>query len=423
MLPDGYKETEIGVLPVEWDIKRLSEIGLFSKGKGISKNEVIKEGIPCIRYAEIYTEYDTLLKNIKSFINKKSALNSKQLNKGDILFAGSGETLDDIGKSVAFIDDFEAYVGGDTVILSPSIDYNSLFMSYQLNSTVVRLQLRKLGQGSSVVHIYSSGLEKVKVYFPPLKEQQKIAQILSTTDEKIKAISSQIKKAETVKKGLLQKLLSEGIGHSEFKESELGRIPESWEVLRLNTLCEFISVGIATSTSKHCVKNSGVPLIRNQNILENKFDLEDLLYISESFDAENINKRIKENDILIVRTGYPGISAVVTKEMTNWQTFTTLIARPKHNIVLSKYISYFINSHIGKNIIQGLQAGGAQKNLNVASINKLLIILPSLKEQTQIAQILSTSDEKIELLKAKKEKYEILKKGLLQKLLTGAIRV
>ncbi len=203
-----FKDSELGKIPESWEVKSLSMIGSFSKGKGISKNEIIEDGIPCMRYAEIYTEYDIVLKNIKSFIDEKSAFNSKQLNKGDILFAGSGETLDDIGKSVAFIDDFEAYVGGDTVILSPSIDYNSLFMSYQLNSTIVRLQLRKLGQGSSVVHIYSSGLEKVKVPFPPLKEQKQIAEILSTADEKLEVLRAKKEKYETLKKGLLQKLLS-----------------------------------------------------------------------------------------------------------------------------------------------------------------------------------------------------------------------
>ncbi|WP_321778487.1 restriction endonuclease subunit S [Sulfurimonas sp.] len=203
-----FKDSELGKIPESWEVKSLSMIGSFSKGKGISKNEVIKDGVPCMRYAEIYTEYDIVLKNIKSFINKKSALNSKKIINGDILFAGSGEILDDIGKSVAFIDDFEAYVGGDTVILSKSIDYNSLFMAYQLNSTFVRLQLRKLGQGSSVVHIYSSGLEKIKVPFPPLKEQKQIADILLTADEKLEVLRAKKEKYETLKKGLLQKLLS-----------------------------------------------------------------------------------------------------------------------------------------------------------------------------------------------------------------------
>lgn len=109
--------------------------------------------------------------------------------------------------------------------------------------------------------------------------------------------------------------------------------------------------------------------------------------------------------------------------MSSWQTFTTLIARPNHNLVWAEYISYFINSEIGKNIINGLQAGGAQKNLNVSSINKLSVINPPLEEQKQIADILSTADEKLEVLRAKKEKYETLKKGLLQKLLSGEVRV
>ena len=86
-------------------------------------------------------------------------------------------------------------------------------------------------------------------------------------------------------------------------------------------------------------------------------------------------------------------------------------------------MAYYLNSDIGKSVITGLQAGGAQKNLNVSSINKLKIAIPSLLEQKQIAAILSTTDEKLDTLREKKSRYEKLKKGLMQKLLTGEVRV
>ncbi len=155
----------------------------------------------------------------------------------------------------------------------------------------------KLSQGSTFTAVSGSDIKNLKFQFPPLKEQEKIADILSTADAKIDAIQIQIDRAETLKKGLLQKLLSEGIGHSDFKDSELGKIPASWEIVKFHTVCDFISVGIATSTSKHC-ESDGIPLIRNQNILENKFNLSDLLYITNSFDEENKNKTSGNNIIL-----------------------------------------------------------------------------------------------------------------------------
>ncbi len=420
MLTDGYKETEIGVIPVEWDVKTLSEIGSFSKGKGISKNEIVEDGIPCMRYAEIYTEYDTVLKNIKSFINEKSAQNSKKITNGDILFAGSGETLDDIGKSVAFIDDFEAYVGGDTVVLSPTTDYNSLFMSFQLNSTSVRTQLRKLGQGSSVVHIYSSGLETVKVPFPPLKEQEKIADILSTADEKIDAIELQIQKAETLKKGLLQKLLSEGIGHSEFKDSELGKIPKGWEVVELPHITDKITSGGTPSRKKaEYFENGTVNWIKTGE-LRDCYIYNSKEKITEDAVANSSAKVFPVDTLLIAMYGATiGRTAYLKTECSTNQACCAII----FNQSIADPYFYWKYFHFIKDDLISQGRGAGQPNISQSIIKTLLVPFPPLEEQKQIADILSTADDKLEVLRAKKEKYQTLKKGLLQKLLSGEVRV
>ncbi|MFA6192623.1 MAG: restriction endonuclease subunit S [Sulfurimonas sp.] len=427
MVAEGYKDTEIGVIPIQWEVKSLSEIGSFSKGKGISKNEVIKDGIPCMRYAEIYTKYNTVLKNIKSFIDKNSALNSKQIYNRDILFAGSGETLEDIGKSVAFIDDFEAYVGGDTVILSPDIDYNALFMAYQLNSTSVRTQLRKLGQGNSVVHIYSSGLEKVIVSFPPLREQEKIADILSTADAKIDAIASQIEKAETLKKGLLQKLLSEGIGHSEFKDTGLSivypmrKIPNSWELKTLSDITTKITDG-AHFTPTYV--ESGIPFLRVTDLKSKDLLASNIKYIPEEEHIELLKRCNPEyGDILYSKNGTIGLTRIVTWDW-EFSIFVSLcLIKPNKDLIIPEYLKYYLTSSIVDTQIMIRAKQGAVTNLHLEEIRDFFITIPPLEEQKQIADILSTADEKLEVLRAKKEKYETLKKGLLQKLLSGEVRV
>ena len=203
-----FKDSELGRIPKSWEVYALSEIGTFSKGRGISKKETLPEGVPCLRYAEIYTVYDFHIKTFKSFISPITAESSRKLIKNEIIFAGSGETVEDIGKSVAFTLDCDAYVGGDSVVFSPRSGLDSIFLSYQLNDNIRRRMLRKLGQGSSVIHIYSSGLQEVLVSLPPLSEQEKIASILISMGEAIEEKLKESRKLQSLKKSLMQDLLT-----------------------------------------------------------------------------------------------------------------------------------------------------------------------------------------------------------------------
>jgi len=203
-----FKDSELGRIPKSWEVYALSEIGTFSKGRGISKKETLLEGVPCLRYAEIYTVYDFHIKTFKSFISPITAESSRKLIKNEIIFAGSGETVEDIGKSVAFTLDCDAYVGGDSVVFSPRSGLDSIFLSYQLNDNIRRRMLRKLGQGSSVIHIYSSGLQEVLVSLPPLSEQKKIASILISMGEAIEEKLEESRKLQSLKKSLMQDLLT-----------------------------------------------------------------------------------------------------------------------------------------------------------------------------------------------------------------------
>ena len=112
---EGYKKTELGWIPEDWDVKTLGEVGCFMKGKGIAKKDLTDIGLPCIRYGEIYTVHHWIIKKFFSFIEPEIAKQSFELKKNDILFAGSGETVEEIGKAVAFLSDEKAYAGGDYI--------------------------------------------------------------------------------------------------------------------------------------------------------------------------------------------------------------------------------------------------------------------------------------------------------------------
>ena len=149
-----------------------------------------------------------MIKKIKSFISYESINKTKRLKKNDILFAGSGETISDIGKSVAFTLDSKVYAGGDIVIFSPNNQINSGFLAYQLNSNNSRKQLRKFGQGSSIMHIYSSSLEKLLIGIPEFVEQEKIYQRLSSISQGLDLIQKELNQLKFLKKSLIQDLIS-----------------------------------------------------------------------------------------------------------------------------------------------------------------------------------------------------------------------
>lgn len=204
---DGFKKTKLGLVPKDWEIKELGMIGTFSKGKGLSKSELIETGIPSIRYGEIYTTHHYVIKKFYSFISPESARESKRIQQNDILFAGSGETLEDIGKCVAFTDEVKAYAGGDVIILRPK-NIDSIFLAYSLNAGYTIRQKYRIGQGHSVVHIYSKDLKQLLIFTPSLPEQKKIAAVLSACDKEIDLLTQKRDALKTQKKGLMQKLLT-----------------------------------------------------------------------------------------------------------------------------------------------------------------------------------------------------------------------
>jgi type I restriction enzyme S subunit len=202
-----FKQSELGEIPESWEVVKLGDVGAFSKGAGITKSQLVETGIPCVRYGEIYTVHHYVIKKFYSFIPKEVADTSKQLICGDILFAGSGETVEEIGKAVAYVNTEEAYAGGDIVIFS-SERFNSVFLSYALNDPIVTKQRVKFGQGNSVVHIYARDLAKLLVPMPTKQEQDSISEIFRTVDEKIDVLNMRRDSVVEMKKGLMQKLLT-----------------------------------------------------------------------------------------------------------------------------------------------------------------------------------------------------------------------
>ena len=183
----------------------LVNLGELLKGKGIPKADVKEEGLPCVRYGELYTKHHRIIRKFNSFISEEDKLKSFLLKKNDILFAGSGETITEIGKSAAFIDDLEAYVGSDTLLFRP-YDMDGYYLGYLMNSQFVRQQLNKYGKGATVMHIYNSDLAKVKVPKIDKAKQVKIANRLELISQNIFSLESKISNSKALQKSLINQV-------------------------------------------------------------------------------------------------------------------------------------------------------------------------------------------------------------------------
>jgi len=190
---------------------------------------------------------------------------------------------------------------------------------------------------------------------------------------------------------------------------------KSWPEKPLVELADRIFVGIA-SAATHAYRESGVLLLRNLNIKEGGISRSDLIYIDPGYEKQHARKRLRAGDVLTVRTGYAGVSAVLPDDLIGAQCFTALVTRPNTEVLNSQFLAQFLNSPIGEKAFTKSEAGGSQKNVNAGALEELLIPIPPLHEQRLIAKILfawDTTIQKSEQLIAAKERSS---KALMQRI-------
>jgi len=186
----------------EWEVKNFAEIAKFYKGKGIAKVDIKVDGLQqCIRYGELYTAYGEVIDHVIS----KTDLSPNELflsEAGDVIIPSSGETKIDIATASCVVHK-DVALGSDLNVIRSN--QNGVFISYYLNGAL-KYEIAKVAQGNTVVHLYKSNLEKLKLAIPSIQEQQKIAACLSSLDNLIAAQTDKLNALKTHKKGLMQQL-------------------------------------------------------------------------------------------------------------------------------------------------------------------------------------------------------------------------
>ena len=300
----------------------------------------------------------------------------------------------------------------------------TLFLYYWITQN--RALLERFAQGSTFLELSKKDFRRFHIDLPPLPEQLKITEILSTVDETIEKTDAIIQKTQQLKKGLMQKLFTEGIGHTRFKETKTGRIPEVWEVVRLAKVSEIRSSNVDKKSypSEIPVHLCNYLDVYNNEYIDEKIDFMEATATTAEIDKFSLNK----GDVIITKDSETAddiaVPSVVIEALNNVLCgYHLALLQPNAERVDSIFLSKLLSSAPINNQFVRLAQGLTRFGLNVSSIQNAIIPLPSLDEQHQIAQILSEVDTKIETEKAFKAELEQLKTGLMQVLLTGKVRV
>lgn len=414
--------------PKDWGIKRLGDIA--KTRRGITYSAIDLEGCP---------ENSPLYINMKSF-RKDGSYNPS----GEKYFNSSYRTVDVLKKNDLLIVNTDVTPSGDILgvpLLVPEkyrneeVLYSHHVTALELDESVskefiyyllchpnIRQEVRTHGRGTTVKMLDSKDFLDVLLPIPALDEQNRITSVLSSIDVLLKNLQAKALKLEDLKTSLLNELMTKGIGHSVYKNSDLGRIPESWEIGYLESFCRRVCVGFV-GTCEPFYRASGIPLIRTGNLKNGTLDLSSLKFVTKEFHELQRKSQLEAGDLLIARHGEYGQACLVTKELGDANCLNIVIVKPNFNDLNPLFLKYLFNSPAMRRDFESRAEGSTQKVISTKQIANTLIVKPPLNEQKNIALIMSGVDASIQKVFDRIVKITNLKYALMHDLLIGKVRV
>ena len=409
-------------LPDSWLRQALGCLVTVQGGNAFKSDDFCEQGIPVNRISNIKSGVIDLTEAV--FAKESPSFSKFLALNGDVLVAMSGATTGKIGR---YRIDRPAYINqrvGRFVVKdkkSVSIDY-----IYHLSGAeTFQAKLLIDAIGGAQPNISNSSIEALTVDVPPIVEQQKIASILTAVDEVIESTQAQINKLKDLKTGMMQELLTKGIGHTEFKDSPVGRIPKEWKFVRFDEVVTKVGSGITPSGGSAVYTTTGVPFVRSQNVYQDGLRWDDVCFISKEQHQKMKNSQLKPRDVLLNITGASiGRCYYLPDQFGEGNVNQHVcIIRCEHAQIQHIYLAHFINSDFGQKQIMNLQAGGNREGLNFQQIRAMELPLPPLDEQLEISNVILSIESNISKRTAKLNSLCRLKKSLMHDLLTGKVRV
>ena len=418
-VPPGYKQTEVGVIPEEWDVLPLSLItdpkrpigyGIVQTGRRISN------GVKCVRVVDFENGQINSDDLITTSPEISAAYKRTLLAEGDLLIALRGKIgeLAVIGKEL-----IGANLTRGVALLAPLSGYDSKYLSHYLSSPRGKQVFERNLNGSALQEIPIATLRKIPAVVPPLPEQRAIATALCDVDALLGALDRLIAKKRDLKQAAMQQLLT--------GQTRLPGFHGEWEVKQLEQSCELITKGTTPTSIGRDFTEGGVNFLKAESISESGEPLVDKVAFIDA--ATNIllkRSQLKEGDLLISIAGVLGRVGRVSKEIlpANTNQALALIRLANASELERDFLFYCLRSPMTTKQISDVNVQAAQANISLQNVRDLEIRVPPTKtEQTAIAAVLTDMDAELTALEQRREKTRALKQGMMQELLTGRIRL
>ena len=410
--PEGYKKTEIGVIPEDWEVKLVRHFSNVITG-GTPNTKILEFWDGDIRWMASGEVHKKFIKETEKKITKKGLIYSsaKVVPPKSVLvaLAGQGRT-----RGLVAINLVELSINQSLAAILPSKNHIPEYLFYNLSYRYLELRKLSTGEGGR------GGLNKtiirnLLVPLPPVKEQRAIARILSDVDELIERLERLIEKKKDIKKGVMQELLT--------GKRRLPGFKGEWVKKRLGEIGNFKK---GKNISKEDISKEGVKCILYGELYTTYHEIIRKVFTTIRSGVAKQSVRLSKGDILFTSSGETkeeiGKCATFYSNEETYAGGDLIILSPKDND--SIFLGYLFNSApVQKQ--KSIQAqGDSVVHIYVTHLKQIELFLPpSVEEQRAIAQVLSDMDAEIEALQKKKEKYENIKKGMMELLLTGKVRV
>ncbi|MDP1915736.1 MAG: restriction endonuclease subunit S [Myxococcales bacterium] len=431
-----YKPSGVGWLgdvPAHWDVRELRQLGRLMKGSGGSKEDIVDSGVPCVRYGDLYTTHSFFVETARTCLTSERAAAYTPIKYGDILFAASGEKLDEIGKAAVNLILGEAVCGGDLILLRPSASVWPRFMGYASDSAPSALQKASMGRGTTVKHIYPDELRHLVLTLPPEVEQQVIAAFLDRETAKIDALVAEqerlIELLNEKRQAVISHVVTKGLNpNAPMKDSGiewLGKIPAHWSVppvyARYNqALGKMLDEG--KMTGEH-----PTPYLRNVDVRWDRFNIEDLPVMDIRPDeAERF--MVRKGDLLMVEGRELGRSAI-------WDGADHIVAfqkalhrlRPLDDTEHPRFFYYTMVFANGVGVFFADQSPNEIPHLTGEQLRQHRFPKPPISEQISIVEALDQRTRAIDALTVECERATTLlqerRAALISAAVTGQIDV
>lgn len=415
----GYKRTDIGEIPIEWEVKRIRDIAEVSRGASPRpKGDPRYYGgnVPRLMVADVTRDYKYVTPKI-DFLTEAGAKLSRPMPAGSFVVVCSGT----VGVPAMLAVDaciHDGFLGLKNI----SKDCDKEFLFYCFSFLKSKFDSAAT-HGGVFTNLTTSIMNEFTVALPPIGEQKGIVAILSSVDEAIDKAEAIIEQIEKVKKGLMKQLLTEGVGHTKFKKTKIGEIPEEWEVKALEDFCEYVTYGFTTPMPTTEV---GPFMITAKDVRDGKIQYETARKTDVQMYTNALTLKSKPSigDILITKDGSLGRLAIVDREGICINQSVATIRLKQEASIMNKYLFYLLASpKIQKRILN--DAGGSTiKHIYITKLAKMEVPIPKgLDEQNKVVTLLDLIEGKLEKEREKLTQFIAIRKGLMQSLLTGKVRV